>query len=145
MMPLGMGADPSGEEQQKEALHEFEGFVECPLFSGECKISIEKDGLSITSLFQQLPVHYGEISAMEWRNYQVALKTAAGEIIISTESLLSRSRNCFLCLRQSSRTLLFIVSSILTRSRICSSSSSGMVNTGNPDSKNVRVPFFSAQ
>lgn len=83
MMPLGMGADVSGEEQQKAALHEFEGFVECPLFSGECKINIEKDGISITSLFQQFTVHYGEISALEWRNYQVALKTAAGEIIIS--------------------------------------------------------------
>lgn len=83
MMPLGMGADVSGEEQKNGILHEFEGFVECPLFSGECKINIEKDGISITSLFQQLPVHYGEISALEWRNYKVALKTAVGEIIIS--------------------------------------------------------------
>lgn len=83
MMPFAMGAGDQVEEQQKAALYEFEGFVECALFSEECKINIEKDGISIASMFQQLPLRYGEISALEWKNNQVVLQTAAGKVTLS--------------------------------------------------------------
>ena len=70
-------------EQQTESKPEFEGFVECPLFSGEAKITVDTEGLLIAALFDQLPIHYGEIKAFALADSRVELQTAAGTVAFS--------------------------------------------------------------
>jgi len=79
------GMMPGGEaEQQKPPpIAEFEGRVECPLFSETCKITLEKDGLSLVSRFQQLPVLYGEIHSIESSPYSLSIQTACGQVSFS--------------------------------------------------------------
>lgn len=67
-------------DQGAAALAEFEGFVECPLFSEEAKITVEPDGLLIAARFDQLPISYGEIRAFALADSRVELQTAAGTV-----------------------------------------------------------------
>ena len=75
-------ADPAS-EQQSAPTPEFEGFVECPLFSEEAKITVDTEGLLIAALFDQLPIHYGEIKAFALAGSRVELQTAVGTVAFS--------------------------------------------------------------
>lgn len=70
-------------EQQDNPRPEFEGFVECPLFSEKAKITVGSDGLLITSRFDQLPILYGEIRAFVLRDSWVELRAAEGTVAFS--------------------------------------------------------------
>lgn len=70
-------------EQKKTVIAEFEGHAECPLFSEKCKITLEKDGLTIAGRFHQLPILYGEIRAIKAGEYRLELDTAGGGVAFS--------------------------------------------------------------
>lgn len=73
----------SAPEQQAAPIAEFEGFVECSLFSEEAKITVDTEGLLIAARFDQLPIHYGEIQAFALADSRVELRTAAGTVAFS--------------------------------------------------------------
>ncbi len=75
-------ADPAA-EQQGDSKPEFEGFVECPLFSEEAKITVNTDGLLIAARFDQLPIPYGELRALALADSRVELQTATGTAVFS--------------------------------------------------------------
>lgn len=62
---------------------EFIGYTECQLFSDECKITLDKDGLNIFGIFQQFSVLYGEIHSIESTDYRLQLKTTNGNVTFS--------------------------------------------------------------
>lgn len=74
--------DPTA-EQQAAPIAGFEGFVECPLFSEEAKITVDTDGLLIAARFDQLPIPYGEIQAFALADSRVELRTSAGTVAFS--------------------------------------------------------------
>lgn len=74
--------DPTA-EQQAAPIAEFEGFVECPLFSEEAKIAVDTEGLLIAARFDQLPIPYGEIQAFALADSRVELRTATGTVTFS--------------------------------------------------------------
>lgn len=62
----GGGAPPNrgGDAPEKPVpLAEFEGFAQCALFSEKAKITVDRDGLLVAALFDQLPIPYGEVTA----------------------------------------------------------------------------------
>ena len=62
---------------------EFEGYVECPVFAGDCSITLDADGLSVTGVFDQLPVMYGEIRSITATDYRLTLDTVGGPLSFS--------------------------------------------------------------
>lgn len=73
----------SAPEQQVDPRLEFEGFVECPLFSAEAKISVKPDGLLIATRFDQIPIYYGEIKSFALKDSRGELQIAAGTVAFS--------------------------------------------------------------
>lgn len=61
----------------------FLGIVECPMFSEQARLTLEKDGLLITAKFDQLPIPYGEIIAFSLADYRVEIQTRDGMVAIS--------------------------------------------------------------
>lgn len=79
-----MGGGPSaGAEGQSAPSPEFEGFVDCPLFAEDAKLTLDKDALLIAARFDQLPIPYGEITAFSIEDYRVTIQTAGGEVTAS--------------------------------------------------------------
>ena len=74
--------DPAS-EQQSAPTPEFEGFVKCPLFSEEAKITVDTEGLLIAARFDQISIHYGEIKAFALMDSQVELQAAVGTVTFS--------------------------------------------------------------
>ena len=62
---------------------EFEGYVECPVFAGDCSITLDADGLSVTGVFDQLAVMYGEIRSITATDYRLTLDTVGGPLSFS--------------------------------------------------------------
>ena len=79
----GMPAEPVEKEKQATPKTEFEGFVDCPLFSEEAKLTLDKEGLLIAARFDQLPVPYGEIAAFSLADNRVEIQTAACTVTAS--------------------------------------------------------------
>lgn len=76
----------SEEQQRDESLEkgpEFQGFVECRLFSGEAKIKVNGEGLYFGGLFDQLFVPYGEVRAFAQQEYAVEIEGAGGVVKVS--------------------------------------------------------------
>lgn len=69
--------------ENKVPIAEFEGYAECPLFSEVCKITLDKDGLTVTGLFNQLPVQYGELLSFSATDYRLQVNTVGGTIVFS--------------------------------------------------------------
>jgi len=74
---------PETNTENKAPVAEFEGYAECPLFSEVCKITLDGDGLTVTGLFNQLPVLYGEIHSFTSTDYRLQINTVAGTIMFS--------------------------------------------------------------
>lgn len=70
MSQAGMAAKPT-------AIAEFKGFVECPLFAEESKLSINVDGLMIAAALDLLFIPYAEISDFSLAESVVEINTAA--------------------------------------------------------------------
>ena len=83
MLDIRQMGGPQAEQPKQPPIAEFEGYVECPLFSEECKITLEKDGLTIAGRFHQLPILYGEIRAIKAGEYRLELDTAGGGVAFS--------------------------------------------------------------
>ena len=71
--------------KQRDTAHkpEFEGFVECPLFSERAKLTIDDESLQISALFNQLAIPYKELAAFKANDYGVELETEIGIILIT--------------------------------------------------------------
>ena len=83
MLDIRQMGGPQVEQPKQPPIAEFEGYTECPLFSEECKITLEKDGLTIAGRFHQLPILYGEIRAIKAGEYRLELDTAGGGVAFS--------------------------------------------------------------
>ena len=77
-----MRMDSESAEQKKTVIAEFEGHAECPLFAEVCKITLDKEGVTLAGLFHQLPILYGEIRGIEASEYLLRLDTAGGDVKI---------------------------------------------------------------
>ncbi len=80
--PPGMGGS-AREPKEQAARRSFAGLVECPLFTEQAKLTLNKDGLLITASFDQLPVPYGEITGIALTDYRVEIQTAGGMVGVS--------------------------------------------------------------
>lgn len=78
-----MGVTPAGKSAGSEKRRVFTGLVKCPLFSEQAKLTLEKDALLITAMFDQLPIPYGEITAFALAGYQVDIQTRSGVVSVS--------------------------------------------------------------
>lgn len=78
-----MGVTPAGKTAGSEKRRVFTGLVKCPLFSEQAKLTLEKDALLITAMFDQLPIPYGEITAFALAGYQVDIQTRSGVVSVS--------------------------------------------------------------
>lgn len=79
----GAPSEFAGKEKRAAPIAEFEGFVECPLFSEEAKITVGADGLVIAAALDLLPVPYGEIAAFSLADNRVEIQTAACTVTAS--------------------------------------------------------------
>lgn len=72
-------------EKQQDTLPkpEFEGFVECPLFSERANVTVDDENLQISALFDQLAIPYKELTAFKAHSCRVELETKIGVIYIS--------------------------------------------------------------
>lgn len=83
---MGMGGGPlsgAGGQSASVPKTEFEGFVECPIFSEEAKLTLDKAGLMIFARFDQLPIPYGEIAAFTLEDCRVVVRTVVAAVTIS--------------------------------------------------------------
>ena len=81
MISFDMG---SGNSNVQEKVPEtFQGYVECPVFSEDCSISLEKNHIVLAGRFRHLEVMYGEIITIHLTAYQLTLMTDSGQITIS--------------------------------------------------------------
>jgi len=80
MMPDGGKSEKPGEKTKRT---EFEGFAECLLFSETAKITVDEEGLLITTALDQLPVPYGEIIDFSFVNYRLEIVTVHGTVTVS--------------------------------------------------------------
>ncbi len=84
MMDKLVGGGLTNENQQDAVPKpEFEGFVECPLFSERAKLAVDNENLRISTLFDQIAIPYKDLLAFKAQNYRVELETEIGIIYIS--------------------------------------------------------------
>jgi len=76
----GMTSAADAEEQPPQPLAEFEGYAECSLFAEEVKITLYPDEMLVAALFDQIPIPYGHIKALDFQSYRLTLDTAEGPI-----------------------------------------------------------------
>jgi len=77
------GVSPTGKTAGSEKRKVFTGLVKCPLFSEQAKLTLEKDALLITAMFDQLPIPYGEIISFTLVDYRVEIQMPDGMVTIS--------------------------------------------------------------
>lgn len=82
-MKMAIGGAAPGIQEQTGPKSEFEGFVECALFSEETKITVDTDGLLIAARFDQLPIPYGEITGFMLMDGRLEIQTPDGRMAIS--------------------------------------------------------------
>lgn len=80
MPPQGNG---DSEEKQAAPIAQFEGFVECPLFEEDAKISIYPDGIVIAAAMDLLFIPYGEVPAFSLEDSRVIIQMAGGAVTAS--------------------------------------------------------------
>ncbi len=80
MPPQGNG---DSEEKQAAPIAQFEGFVECPLFAEDAKISIYPDGVVIAAAMDLLFIPYGEVPAFSLEDSRVIIQMAGGAVTAS--------------------------------------------------------------
>lgn len=80
---LTVGGRTIEKQQDTPPKSEFEGFVECQLFSERTKLTVDDENLQISTLFDQIAIPYKELIAFSAHDYRVKLETAMGVIHIS--------------------------------------------------------------
>ena len=66
-----------------ETIAEFEAFVQCPLFSEQAKVSVCRDELVVSALFDQLVVPYADMVFLAFQDYQVNVRSSLGSLALS--------------------------------------------------------------
>lgn len=82
-MKMTMSAGVPGSRKNAGSKSEFEGYVECPLFSDDAKITVDADEILIAARFDQLFIVYGELIGFRPAEGGMELQTTEGLVIIS--------------------------------------------------------------
>ncbi|MBQ9931585.1 MAG: hypothetical protein IJO79_04460, partial [Firmicutes bacterium] len=83
IMKGNMAGSEEAEPKEMPPLAEFEGRMECALFTDTCSLTIFEDRLSATGKMDQLQIHYSEILSLEKQDFQVCIETEEGTLAIS--------------------------------------------------------------
>ena len=77
-----MDSEP-GEEKKEDRKPTYDGYAESPIVSGDVKITLDKDGIILDTLFDRSVIHYADIYSFTFQNYTFHVSTALGNITFS--------------------------------------------------------------
>ena len=66
-------------EEEQKASFEYTAQTASPIVSGEVKLTIEENSVTITSLFDTIEIAFAEINALSFADYVVTVKTDSGD------------------------------------------------------------------